>query len=198
MVSSDSDFAPLVIRLREKGCRVCGIGQQGKTGEETPRPYDSFIDSRTARPVRPRRAAVRRPSVRRALRRRFLRLAPAPPPAPTLPEEVQRVLDALPQLLDGERLELGVAAERLRKRRLLAKSAASTKLFKKYPAQFKLTPETAAEQGAVHRRRLMSCGAWDNRAREASQTAAGAITERWHWRKVRTAQGSAGANDSPP
>ena len=35
LVSSDSDFAPLVIRLREKGCRVCGIGQQGKTGDET-------------------------------------------------------------------------------------------------------------------------------------------------------------------
>jgi uncharacterized protein (TIGR00288 family) len=44
LVSSDSDFAPLVVRLREKGCRVCGIGQQGKTGEETVGVYDSFID----------------------------------------------------------------------------------------------------------------------------------------------------------
>ncbi|WP_413749948.1 NYN domain-containing protein [Variovorax sp. Varisp62] len=44
LVSSDSDFAPLVIRLREKGCRVCGIGQQGKTGEETVGIYDSFMD----------------------------------------------------------------------------------------------------------------------------------------------------------
>ncbi len=44
LVSSDSDFAPLVIRLREKGCRVCGIGQQGKTGEETIGIYDAFID----------------------------------------------------------------------------------------------------------------------------------------------------------
>ncbi len=44
LVSSDSDFAPLVIRLREKGCRVCGIGQQGKTGEETVGVYDEFID----------------------------------------------------------------------------------------------------------------------------------------------------------
>ena len=35
IVSSDSDFAPLVIRLREKGCRVLGIGQKGKTGEES-------------------------------------------------------------------------------------------------------------------------------------------------------------------
>ncbi|HSU20505.1 MAG TPA: NYN domain-containing protein [Variovorax sp.] len=46
LVSSDSDFAPLVIRLREKGCRVCGIGQQGKTGEETVAAYDAFTDLR--------------------------------------------------------------------------------------------------------------------------------------------------------
>ncbi|WP_261803651.1 NYN domain-containing protein [Variovorax sp. PAMC26660] len=44
LVSSDSDFAPLVVRLREKGCRVCGIGQQGKTGEETIGVYDAFMD----------------------------------------------------------------------------------------------------------------------------------------------------------
>ncbi|MFZ3116705.1 MAG: NYN domain-containing protein, partial [Variovorax sp.] len=44
LVSSDSDFAPLVIRLRETGCRVCGIGQQGKTGDETMAVYDAFID----------------------------------------------------------------------------------------------------------------------------------------------------------
>ena len=44
LVSSDSDFAPLVIRLRETGCRVCGIGQRGKTGEETMAVYDEFID----------------------------------------------------------------------------------------------------------------------------------------------------------
>jgi hypothetical protein len=46
LVSSDSDFAPLVSRLREKGCRVCGIGQQGKTGEDTVAVYDAFTDLR--------------------------------------------------------------------------------------------------------------------------------------------------------
>ena len=30
IASSDSDFAPLVQRLREKGCVVRGIGQQGR------------------------------------------------------------------------------------------------------------------------------------------------------------------------
>ena len=42
IASSDSDFAPLVSRLREKGCRVRGVGQLGKTSSETPGIYDSF------------------------------------------------------------------------------------------------------------------------------------------------------------
>jgi uncharacterized protein (TIGR00288 family) len=42
IASSDSDFAPLVARLREKGCVVRGIGQEGKTGEETQDAYDDF------------------------------------------------------------------------------------------------------------------------------------------------------------
>ena len=72
LVSSDSDFAPLVIRLREKGCRVCGIGQQGKTGEETVGVYDEFIDlahksasSATTR-VASTAAAAPRPPARKA------------------------------------------------------------------------------------------------------------------------------------
>jgi uncharacterized protein (TIGR00288 family) len=42
IASSDSDFAPLVQRLREKGCVVRGIGQQGKTGDETREVYDDY------------------------------------------------------------------------------------------------------------------------------------------------------------
>ncbi len=42
IASSDSDFAPLVHRLREKGCVVRGIGQMGKTGSETQDVYDDF------------------------------------------------------------------------------------------------------------------------------------------------------------
>lgn len=77
LVSSDSDFAPLVNRLREKGCRVCGIGQQGKTGEETRAAYDHFIDLKhkgagtaaapaDAPPARPaRKTAARKTAARR-------------------------------------------------------------------------------------------------------------------------------------
>lgn len=42
IASSDSDFAPLVSRLREKGCRVVGVGQDGKVGDETIGVYDDF------------------------------------------------------------------------------------------------------------------------------------------------------------
>jgi uncharacterized protein (TIGR00288 family) len=132
LVSSDSDFAPLVIRLREKGCRVCGIGQQGKTGEETAAVYDEFVDLKH----QPARAApVKRPASSRA------RAAQAAPPPPVAPEEVERILEALPVLRSGERMELNQAAEGLRGAKVLGRSASSAKLFKKHPEWFLLTPE---------------------------------------------------------
>ncbi|VTU21956.1 NYN domain protein [Variovorax sp. PBS-H4] len=134
LVSSDSDFAPLVIRLREKGCRVCGIGQQGKTGEDTVAVYDSFIDLQHQAAGRP--AAAKRPA-----RGRRAKAQEAAPPAPVLPDDVLRILDAVPELLRGDRVELNHAAERLRGAKLLGKSASSPKLFKKFPELFSLTPQ---------------------------------------------------------
>jgi uncharacterized protein (TIGR00288 family) len=141
LVSSDSDFAPLVIRLREKGCRVCGIGQQGKTGDETVAVYDSFIDLQHHQSDRP---AAAKPAAKRAPRApRRAKAAPAPAVArvPVLPEDVLRILDAVPELGAGGKIELNHAAERLRGAKLLGKSASSPKLFKKYPELFALTPE---------------------------------------------------------
>ncbi len=72
IASSDSDFAPLVQRLREKGCVVRGVGQKGKTSDETQDVYDDFTvlehhraSGVTARPRGGRRAEAREP-VRRA------------------------------------------------------------------------------------------------------------------------------------
>lgn len=215
IVSSDSDFAPLVIRLREKGCRVEGIGQEGKTGEDSKPVYDAFIDiphrkakaapakrgrassstsaakpnpapapqpanvsvpaasstslapppappaasrkrasktsSRTAAkgasatlpqaPSPPSASLAPAPSRPVTQRPSAPRAAPAPPPL--LPLEVERILNALPELQDGGRLQLNLAKERLFNAGLLAKSAPSTKLFRKYPSLFALTPEAA-------------------------------------------------------
>ncbi len=133
IVSSDSDFAPLVIRLREKGCRVVGIGQKGKTGEESIGVYDAFVDLQ-------HRSAARAPAPARRPAR-GVRARPSPPAPPPLPDEVERVLAAIPELREGVPFELRHAAERLRTAGLLAKSAPSTKLFKKHPEFFALAPQ---------------------------------------------------------
>ena len=142
LVSSDSDFAPLVIRLREKGCRVCGIGQQGKTGEETAAVYDEFVDLKhqPARAAAVKQQTARAPAVKRPAARRA-RAVPSAPPAPVLPEEAERILEALPELRSGERMELNQAVVALRAAKLMSRSASSLKLFKKFPEWFALTPE---------------------------------------------------------
>ncbi len=72
IASSDSDFAPLVARLREKGCRVVGLGQEGKTGDETQAVYDEF----TVLQHRKAGADAARPATRKA------QAAPAAKPSP--------------------------------------------------------------------------------------------------------------------
>ena len=75
IASSDSDFAPLVQRLREKGCVVRGIGQLGKTGDETKDVYDDFTvlehhksaaADAPARKTRARKTAVAKPAAKAA------------------------------------------------------------------------------------------------------------------------------------
>ena len=134
LVSSDSDFAPLVVRLREKGCRVCGIGQHGKTGEETAAVYDEFVDLKH----QPSRAPVAKAATRAPRRAKAVQPVPVTPPPP---EDVQRILEALPELNNGERMELNLAAEALRAAKLLGRSASSLKMFKKYPELFALSPD---------------------------------------------------------
>lgn len=140
IVSSDSDFAPLVIRLREKGCRVEGIGQLGKTGDDSKPVYDDFVD--IAHHRKPVAAPASAPAPRkRAPAARKAPPAEPPPAAPSLPQDVQRILDALPELRSGDKLELRIAAERLRADGLLSKSAPLSKLFRKHAEFFVLTPE---------------------------------------------------------
>ncbi|WP_425257733.1 NYN domain-containing protein [Rubrivivax sp. RP6-9] len=163
IASSDSDFAPLVARLREKGCRVVGYGQDGKTGDETQAVYDAYTvfahrksAARTAAEKPARSAAgkaTRTPAAKKASTRRKTTAAPAPeavqappppppPPAPPpLPDKVRQILAALPELLRGETVELRVAAERLRDADLLGPKASSTKLFAPFADRFELLPE---------------------------------------------------------
>ncbi|MEO5771340.1 MAG: NYN domain-containing protein [Burkholderiaceae bacterium] len=155
IASSDSDFAPLVSRLREKGCRVVGIGQEGKTGEETKGVYDDYEvlthKPRSSSPApaakapaakapakRPaaKRAATSRPAAKKAV----AAAPPLPAPRDDLNAQVQDILRAVPALAKGDNLELNVVAARLRELKLLSKNASSTKLFLQYPQLFVLEP----------------------------------------------------------
>jgi uncharacterized protein (TIGR00288 family) len=77
IASSDSDFAPLVHRLREKGCVVRGIGQQGKTGDETQEVYDDYTVLEHRKPA-PRAEAAARPARKTAARKSASTTAPEP------------------------------------------------------------------------------------------------------------------------
>ena len=133
IVGSDSDFAPLVIHLRELGCRVEGVGQEGKTAAESHRTYDDFIElpgvrkrvTRTARPTPVKETEE---------------VAPLPRRESVVPDEVSLWLEAVPGLSSGSKVELGIAAEALRKGKLLSRNASSTRLFGKYPTLFELAP----------------------------------------------------------
>ncbi|CAN7233006.1 NYN domain-containing protein [Variovorax paradoxus] len=165
LVSSDSDFAPLVIRLREKGCRVCGLGQQGKTGEETVAVYDEFTDlQHHGAPVAPRTAPAKKAAAKVTAKRaapaktekaeksaatqparkaaaktpaRKTAKAAAKPPAPRPPSEAAEfILRAAPALRSGADVPLNDVAQALRAAGLLGKHGSSLKLFDKLPAEF--------------------------------------------------------------
>ena len=137
IASSDSDYAPLAQRLREKGCRVLGIGQAGKTGSESPLAYDGFIDL-THRKARPEPKVVAAPKVRKSAVRARVTAAPAPV---ALPAEVASILLAVPALKNGVALQLNEVGDALRKHDLLkSKSASPSRLLKRHAAHFELVP----------------------------------------------------------
>jgi uncharacterized protein (TIGR00288 family) len=167
IASSDSDFAPLVSRLREKGCVVRGFGQEGKTGDETQEVYDDYTvlahrkaagtaAAKTARPARKTAAktaaaktapaktpAAKAPAKKTTTRRKAAAVtaAPAPEPArPPLPEKARQILACLPELERGETLELRVVSVRLREAGLLSRSGSSTKLLSPFDGLFELLP----------------------------------------------------------
>ncbi|MEP7102794.1 MAG: NYN domain-containing protein [Burkholderiales bacterium] len=153
IASSDSDYAPLAQRLREKGCRVLGIGQAGKTGGEAPLAYDEFIDLAHRKSPReaPRDAMRSAPEARppraraQPVRARAPAAAPAPvpaaPPAPALPPEVASILQAVPALRNGAPLQLGEVSEALRRHDILtSKRASASGFLKRHAAHFELVP----------------------------------------------------------
>ena len=149
--SSDADFAPLAVRLREDGIRVLCFALRDKAdGDALALVYDEvvYLDGadRAERTDPAPRAASKVPAAKKVVAR-----APAAKGAPVpkasankvfaTDDEFEDILEAVPALLSGEPVPLNDVTKQLRDAKVLGRSAKSTTLLGRYAADFRLTPE---------------------------------------------------------
>lgn len=164
--SGDVDFVPLVVRLRERGIKVICVSDRSKMAQDAVPAYDKVVyishiqdeslatTVENASPivaaplqsapkkvaVKPPKAKVTQPKAIPAKKTATKKAAAKTTKSPIDKVSVLQILAAVPRLKAGEWLRLSEVAKPLHDEKLLAKSAASTKLFKKYPHHFELTP----------------------------------------------------------
>lgn len=169
IASGDLDFVPLVVRLRERGIRVVCISERAKLSQDAIPAYDQVIyvgadQVVVPAPEKPEILPLVVEVVRPAPKKSVAKVAPVkqavpkPPAVATKKAAVKKVakkspgkaievvtshqtiVSAFPNLQAGQWLELSDVAKILHDKKLLAKSATSTKLFKKFPEHFELRP----------------------------------------------------------
>ena len=157
--SGDTDFLPLVVRLRERGIHTVCITVRSKMSTEAISAYnqviyvgtesqtDSFVGTKDVKdkkaisqianpkPVKPvaatKVAAKKVPTKKVATKKVSA--------TPTL-VTVEMILKSVPGLKDGDWHSLGEVHKPLIESKLIGKTVASTKVFKKFPEQFELDP----------------------------------------------------------
>ena len=151
--SSDADFAPLAVRLREDGIRVLCFALRDKAdGDALALVYDEVVyldGGARAERAEPAPGAVRKaPAAKKAM---AAPRAPAPKAVPVAKasankvfatdDEFEDILEAVPALLSGEQVPLNDVTKQLRDAKVLGRNARSTTLLGRYAADFRLTPE---------------------------------------------------------
>jgi hypothetical protein len=161
--SGDLDFVPLVVRLRERGIKVVCISERSKMAQEAVAAYDQVIYvggekglrqavtevaqtvKAVAAPVQavPKKQTVKTTPPKTAAAKKAPAKKAAKKATVTTPETITapKILAAFPNLKAGEWQPLGDVAKVLHDEKLLAKSATSSKLLKKFPHHFELMPE---------------------------------------------------------
>jgi uncharacterized LabA/DUF88 family protein len=120
--SGDSDFAPLVVRLREAGHKVICLAQRKKAADGLERFYDEVVHLDELPPQRARKTAAKK--------------AAAPPSV----DPVHRVLRDFAGFLEGKELELGPVVKKLRDEKLMGKTTSAMTFFKKHAPDVELLP----------------------------------------------------------
>ncbi|NNU44081.1 NYN domain-containing protein [Ramlibacter montanisoli] len=130
VASSDADFAPLAVRLREAGIRVICFAQRAKAaGEELAKVYEQvvYLDDVPA-PAAPRPA-------RKAAAKRVARPKPPEPQDP-----VRAALGSIPGFEDGGWVAMNEVVKRLRADDLLSKSGTGPRFLAKNAPYVELAP----------------------------------------------------------
>lgn len=145
IASSDADFAPLAVRLREAGMRVLCFAQRDKAAlDDLPRAYDDviYVDElpHVEKPVPA--ASVPKPPAGQSLSSAKEVIAAAPVPAREDSEVVRRILAALPQWLPETVKQLNQLGAPLRESGIKKGNKPLHELFRKYPNYFKVLPMT--------------------------------------------------------
>jgi hypothetical protein len=136
IASSDADFAPLAVRLREAGIHVWCFAQAGKAaGEELAKVYEQVVYLDAPAPARAARAARPAPTARKAAAKKAAPAKPAPARDP-----VHSALAGLPGFEDGAWVEMNEVVKALRDAKLLSKSASGPRFLAKNAPYVELTP----------------------------------------------------------
>ena len=163
--SGDADFVPLVVRLRERGIRMICVSERTKMASEAVHAYDAVLFVGKESPAGRAKTdaptpAKKVPAKRAAAKKVVASAAPEPTPkrapakkastasrsAAKADVTLEQILQAAPALRAGQVQPLGDIVNQLHNAKLIGKNAASTKLFKKFPDQFALTPERQPNQ----------------------------------------------------
>lgn len=134
IASSDADFAPLAVRLREAGIHVICFAQHGKSADGAlNRCYDElvYVDAREPPKAAPRPAArqAKAPAARKSAA-----------PAPAASDHVRAVLESIPGFREGREVALNTVVKTLRDEKLLGKTGGGPAFLRKRAPYVELVP----------------------------------------------------------
>lgn len=145
IASSDADFAPLALRLREAGLRVlCFARREKADADALALAYAEvfYVDAPT-RQAAPRKAEARAPAVKAAPAAK--KAAAARKAAPAQPDPAA-ILKAVPGLRGGKPVPMNEVVKQLRDAELLSRHGKLATLLRPFGAEFRLLPEAAPTQ----------------------------------------------------
>jgi pyruvate/2-oxoglutarate dehydrogenase complex dihydrolipoamide acyltransferase (E2) component len=154
IASSDADFAPLALRLREAGIRVICFAQVGKSADsDLARCYDELVpvdgtpSAASAPAPAPAPAAAASsagaPSAPAARARKTAarkKAVPAAPPPQQPADPLRQVLDGIEGFAQGRAVELNEVVKGLRDAKLLGRSASGATFLKRHAPYVELIP----------------------------------------------------------